>query len=146
MKYITGQSCSEVYDIIYKMNLNDKIPNSFIELININRDPQYKVNIDYSKNINEQNLQKGTRILLALIYRDFLCSSEKKEELRAKDKEELIKIEKELREKYNPDNIFKKNEIKEETKEDDKNKEIIQYKKEGFLKKILKKLLSIFRK
>lgn len=144
MKYITSQSCSEVYDIIYKMNLYDKIPKSFIELIKSNRNPEYKVNIDYSRNINEQNLQKGTRIILALIYRDFLCSSEKKEELRVKDKEELLKIEKELREKYNPDNIFKKKEVNEEKIVE--NREIIEYKEEKFWKKILKKIISFLKK
>lgn len=142
MKYVTGKSCSEVYDIIYKMNLYNKIPQSFIELIKNNRDLQYKVNIDYSKNINEQNLQKGTRVLLALIYRDFLCSSKKKKELIKKDKEELSKMENELRKKYNPDNLFKKKEVNERIE----SKEMIRYNEEGFLKRILKKIINFFKK
>lgn len=141
MKYMTGQSCSEVYDIIYKMNLYNRIPENFIELIKANRDVQYKVNIDYSKNINEQKLQKGTRVLLALIYRDFLCSSEKKQELIKKDKEELSKIENELKEKYNPDNLFAKKEINERAE----CKEMIKYNEESFLKRILKKIMKFFK-
>lgn len=142
MKYITGQSCSEVYDIIYKMNLYNKIPKGFIELIKSNRDLQYKVNIDYSKNINEQYLQKGTRILLALIYRDFLCDRQKKEELLRKDKEELIKIERELREKYNSDDIFRKR--NQNYKEENTSMIVIQ--KEKWYQKIFDLIRCFFRK
>lgn len=108
MANITKQAFSEVYDIICHMDLEKEIPNDFLELINKNRDVQYKVNIDYSKSINEQELQKGTRVLLAIIYREYLCSEEERNDLIRKDKEELNRIEAELREKYNPNNLFKK--------------------------------------
>ena len=79
----TYQAFSEVYDIINHMeyNLYNKIPKQFIEMLERTRDKNYKFKIDYSKNINNQNISKGAKGILALIYRDFICSKEKKQEL-----------------------------------------------------------------
>ena len=62
-------SFCEVYDILQHLNtkLYKKIPQSFIEFIDENRNKEYKVNIDYTKSINSQKLQKNTRIILSLI-------------------------------------------------------------------------------
>ena len=84
-------SYNETYDIICHLdkNLYDKIPKNFLELIKKNVEPDYKVNIDYSKSINDQDLKKDTRILLSLIYRDYLCSQEEKNKLIQNDKRQL---------------------------------------------------------
>ena len=136
MLNITKQEFSEVYDIIFNMELYNKIPKSFIELIDNNRDTSYKVNIDYSKSINEQELKKGTRVLLSLIYRDYLCNEEERQTLIKKDKEELKKAEEELRERYSPDNLFKN---KSENKKE--NMQMVQIEKVSFWTKIINKIL-----
>ena len=59
--------------------MQDKIPSSVIKFIDDNRNKDYKINIDYSKNINEQPIKKDTRILLSIIYRDYLCGDEERE-------------------------------------------------------------------
>ena len=109
MENTMNQSYSEVYDIIKHLdkNLYNKIPAQFIEILKENMDINYNVEIDYNKSINEQKLLKDTKIILSIIYRDYLCSEEKKKELIEKDKADLVRYEKELREKYNPDKIFK---------------------------------------
>ena len=142
MLNITKQAFSEVYDIIYNMGIYNEIPKSFIELINSNRDIEYKVNIDYTQSLNEQELQKGTRVLLSLIYMDYLCSQEERQMLIQKDKNELIKIEEEKREKYNPEILFKK-QVKniEEVKT---NEQSIMIYKESILKRLINKIKSIF--
>lgn len=53
----------------------------------------YEINIDYSVDIKKQ-LLKETKIILSLIYRDYLCSKEKREELLALDLEETEREEK----------------------------------------------------
>ena len=138
-------SFSEAYDIILHMDkeLVKKIPEKFIKFVEQNKAENYKTNIDYSKSINQQELQKGTRVILSIIYRDYLCSSEKKKELMKNDEDELKRIEQELREKYNPDNLFKKKEKIEETTEC---VEIIEYKEENFLIKLIKKFISFFKR
>ena len=103
-------SFSEVYEIILHMDkeLVKKIPAQFINFIKQNKKDNYITNIDYTKSINQQELQRGTRVILSIIYRDYLCDDEKKKELMQNDSIELKKIEEELREKYNIDNLFKK--------------------------------------
>ena len=120
----------------------EPIKKAMIIFLEKNQDKEYKVNIDYNKSINEQMLMKETRALLAIIYRDYLCSSEKRKELIYKDKEEFNRMEEEKREKYNPNNIFKKHEIENEKSED---KGIIIY-KESIFQKIINKIKSIFVK
>ena len=138
-----NQSFSEVYDILMHLEtkLFRKIPQKFIDMIKENRDTGYKVSIDYTKDINQQELLKETRVILSLIYRDYLCSSEKREELRNADRIELEKFEYEMREKYNPDNIFKNNKETEqiqdlpiEIKKDNLIQRVINYIKD-YLKK-----------
>lgn len=140
---ITKEVCSEVYDIIQHMKkeLVNKIPNSFINLIKQNRDENFIVNIDYSKRINDQELQRGTRVILSLIYRDYLCSKEQREELIKKDKEELKIIEEQLRKKYNLDNLFKNNKNKLE-KIEEKETTMVIY-EETIIQKFLNKLKEI---
>ncbi len=106
---ITRDSFSEAYDVIMHMEkkLYEKIPKSFINLICENMNKEYKPNIDYSKNINTQNISKGAKGILALVYRDFICSKEKKQELIKKDQLEIQKIEEEKARKYNVDDLFK---------------------------------------
>ena len=102
-----NQAFSEVYDIInhFEKRIYNKIPTRFIEMIKANKDNSYQPQIDYSISINKQKLLKETRIILSLIYRDYICSNEKREELKYND---MIEI-KEYQEKiYNPDNLFKK--------------------------------------
>ena len=101
---------TEVYDIINHMEpeLKDKIPKKFVNMLKQNRDNNYKINIDYKKSITEQELLEDTKVILGLIYRDFLCDKEKRKELIEQDKKSILEYEKSLREKYNPDNLFNK--------------------------------------
>ena len=144
MENTMNQSYSEVYDIIKHLDkkLYNKIPTGFIEMLKENMDNNYNVEIDYNKSINEQKLLKDTKIILSIIYRDYLCSEEKKKELIEKDKADLVRYEKELRERYNPDKIFK-NRIQENNTE--KTKEnitaMVEYKESIFLK-----IIEFFKK
>lgn len=109
MENTMNQAFAEVYDIIMHLekDLYNKIPKSFIELVEQNRDKEYKFNIDYLKDINEQYLLQDTRAILALIYRDFLCDEEQRLKLKEQDEKQLEKSKKILYEKYNTDNIFR---------------------------------------
>ena len=78
-------------------------------MIKEERDTNYIPNIQ--EPLEKQKLKNETIIILGLIYRDFLCFPEEKKKLQEKDARELQEVEKELeeqiREKYNPDDIFK---------------------------------------
>jgi len=138
-----AEASVEVLDILEHMDSNDlvKVSNKFINFLKENASREYICNLDYSKKLNEMNLKEETRGLLALMYESYWCPEEKKEELQKKFYENERKYEEELREKYNPDNIFKEkqksiNDLK------DNQTQLIEY-KETILKRILNKIKKI---
>ena len=87
----------------------EKIPKKMRELFENEKLQNYEPIINPQIPLDEQNLQKKTYAILAMLNLNYWCDDEN-------EKQELIKIyaendrkkEEELREKYNPDNIFKK--------------------------------------
>ena len=123
-------------------DLSDYLKNT----LGIFKDKSYKVNIDYSKEDWDNNISEETKEILALIYRDYIVSPEERKELIKEEAEFEKQKELELREKYNPDNLFK-NKHKEINKEIEKENEtaIVQY-HESILTKIKKWFMRIFNK
>jgi hypothetical protein len=107
MKKEYKEAFSEVDEIFDLMpsELLSKIPNKFKELIRNHKSDTYIPNIH--EPFENCELKYETHIVLALIYRDFLCSPQEKQELLLRDAKRIQEFEIELREKYNPDNIFK---------------------------------------
>lgn len=146
------QSLTELNIIIHYMDIEclKKLPQKFIEFVNSNMDKDYIPNIDKNTPINEQNLKQDTKVLLSLLYRSYWCDSDKKRTLIQEDLIAKNNYEKELREKYNPDNIFKNKsnvtEIKIEPQREEEHAELIAYKEKKWYQKIFTKILSIFRK
>lgn len=118
----------------------NRIPNKLREMFKEGRSTNYKPNIDPKKSLNEQNLQRETLVILATLGLNYWCESEEeKQELIKAYSENEKKNEAEIREKYNPDNIFKnKNEIQENT-------QLTEY-HEGVFKKLWNKIKSFFIK
>lgn len=127
---------------IMPVDLLSKIPVDFRQVISENKAKNYKV--DIKEPLEEQNLKEETVIILGLIYRDFLASPEEREEMQANDAEELKRIEEEIREQYDIDNVFKKR--KKKIEENDSSKDLILYKEQGFLKKLFNLIKGIFNK
>ena len=69
----------------------------------------YKPQFDYSQGIDKIGFSDKTRALLAMIYRNYLCSEQEKKEFEKTLFENEEKFQKKLREKYNPDAIFQRN-------------------------------------
>ena len=110
---------------------------------------EYVPNINPQIPLDEQNLQRKTYAILAMLNLNYWCEDEKeKQELIAIYAENDKKRESELREKYNPDNLFKKKELQEEKLEKEsleENTSLIEYKESNFFKKIINKIISFFR-
>lgn len=144
------EAFEEIYEIFKLMpkELINKIPSKFIEMIDEERDKEYNANI--KEPLEQQKLKNETIIILGLIYRDFLCSPEERKRLQEKDARELREVEKaleyELREKYNPDNIFvKKNKIENTNIQPKVENSLIDTKSEKWYKKILNLIKSLFK-
>ena len=140
---------AEVDEILTNMESMyvEKIPKKIRELFSNNRLEGYNPNINPKIPLDEQNLQKKTYSILAMLNLNYWCDDEK-------EKQELIKIyaendrkkEEELREKYNPDNIFKKKEIENIPNIEEKNTVLIEYKESNFFKRIISKIMNLFKK
>ena len=123
-------------------DMTSNIPSDFLEFFNENAISTYKPDFDLSKGLDNVKLNHKTKILLAIIYRNYICSEQERLDydkiLIQNENEHQIK----LKEKYNTDNIFK--ETKTEKNSDNINKLVI-YKKsyftrfKDFIKKILHK-------
>ena len=113
----------------------DKIPNTFKEFLKENSLSDYKTNFDYSLGLDKIELKHKTKLLLAMIYRDYICSEEERLEYNKILYQNEETYQKHLREKYNPNDIFKKQkEITVELSENNSNVTLIEYKENFFIK------------
>ena len=99
----------EIFDKFEK-KIKNKVPESFRKFVKDKKDKNYKFEYDDSKELKDQNILRETKVLLSIIYRSYFCSEEEKKRLELEDEKKLKRIEDEIREKYNPDNLFKKKE------------------------------------
>lgn len=129
----------------------DKIPKKLRELFKNERLEDYKPNINPKIPLDEQKLQKETFSILAMLNLNYWCEDEKeKQDLIAIYSENDRKKEEELREKYNPDKLFKKKETEQKIEEPKKNTAentaLVEYKEEKFFKKLIKKIMNFFKR
>ena len=152
MKQEYMEAFAEVNEIIKLMpiELVNKIPSKFREMIVEEKDKNYIP--DIKEPIEKCKLKNETIIILGLIYRDFLCSPDERKKLQEKDARELQEVEKaieeEIREKYNPDDIFKKrnqNNI-EESNNKEENTSMIVVQEERWYQKIFNLIKRLFGK
>ena len=139
-----GKAYKEVLEILRHMSKEEqeKIPSQMIKTFEEKMDKNYIFKYDENKTFEEQELLIETKAILANIFRDYWASQEQKEKIIAKQNYDRIKAEEENREKYNPDNLFKKKVI-DENEEKQEQTGLIVY-KETILQKILNKFKKLF--
>lgn len=142
------KALKEVYVILENSEekIKQKIPENFKEFIIRNMDKEYKTNINFNYETWEDTIMEETQQILAVIYRDYLVTKEEREELLKEESEEEKRIEQELRERYNPDNIFKKHKEKEETDNINTNTSMIKIEEIKWYKRFINKILSLFKR
>lgn len=125
---------------INQKDLN-KIPRKFMQFLNDNCLKDYKCNFDYTKPLKELNISDEARGLIAMICLNYWCiNEEEREKFKKHLTENEMKFQEELREKYNPDNLFKNKKTKVEVKKDNSTA-MVEYKTS-----IFSKLKDWFRK
>lgn len=146
-----SEASAEVLDIINHMNVNEmsKISRKFINFLHENASKQYKSNLDYSKKLQDMNLREETKGLLAIMYRNYLCPKEKLQDLQEKFNENEQKYQVEIRKKYNPNNIFKKKNTRNENMgaivNEDAYMGLAKYEQEKWYQKIFTFIKRLFR-
>ena len=145
LKQRYAEAAVEVLDILDHMDANDlvKVSNKFIDFLKKNASKEYICKLDYSKKINDMNLKEETRSLLALMYEQYLCPEDEKYDLQKKFYINEQSYQEELREKYNPDNIFSSKQKRANELKGNQN-QLIEY-KETIFKRILNKIKAIFK-
>lgn len=83
MREIYKNALSEVSAIINNSeeNVINKIPDRFLNFVNQNMNKSYTVELQNDKGILEQDISKEAKSIIALIYRDYICSSSERKEL-----------------------------------------------------------------
>lgn len=142
------KSLVEVEAVLSCLNYMDykKIPQNIIEAIKVNKDENYIFEYDENLDYKDWNLMLETKAILYNLFKQYLATNEQKEYYKQKELIERNRIEKEKKQKYNVDNLFKVKSLKENQQEEVKeNSELIKY-KEPILKKIINKIKAIFGK
>lgn len=121
-----------------------KIPQKLREYFKIEKDREYIKDINPNKPIKEQNLKEETLALIAMLNLRYWCEDEKEKE---RLKRIYVKNENEyqvkLREKYNPDDLFKN---KQKVIENEySNTAIIEYKEDTLFKKIKRFIIRLLK-
>lgn len=147
MERVYEEAFTEVDEVLKLMpiDLLSKIPAQFRQTISENKATDYNVII--KEPLEEQKLKKETIVILGLIYRDFLASPEEREQLQMQDAEELKRIEQEMQEQYDVNNVFEKRKNNKKNEEYDNNQtDLVVYKEPGFIKKFFNLIKGIFKK
>lgn len=87
-----SEACSEMDFILNNMNENflSKIPYKLKDFFKNNKSKTYKVKIDLSKNLYEQNLLEETEIFLQIIYKLFIANKTEKEKYIAESRKLFV--------------------------------------------------------
>lgn len=145
----TRQAYTEIdnfIELLDEYNRN-KIPKKLREFFKKEKDNNYIKIIDSNIPIQEQNLKEETLALIAMLNLQYWCEDEEeKQRLKKVYSENERKYQDVLREKYNPDNLFKN---KKKTNADvfsTQQMSMVEYKKDTIFTKIKKFILSFVKK
>ena len=137
---------TEVLEVLKHISKQDfeKIPSKLINYYNLNKAENYNFFIDESKSFSEQKLSKKAKVILAILFRDYWATDEQRKKIKQKEAYDIMQIEKEKSEKYNPDNLFKENNNNNNPVPN--SQAIIEYKKPKWYQKIWMVLTGKFKK
>lgn len=117
-----------------------KIPPEKLEIYAKYMDDSYDYKIDSSRPMQSQKMMEETKAILANLFRDYFANDYQKQRILVKEENDLQKIEKIKKEKYDPYKILeKRNKNKVEIKE------LVVY-KHSYLKELIKKIKKLFKK
>lgn len=77
------QAFAEMYEILKHCNheVMSCVPERFVTILKKYMDPNWVVNLDFSKELRDRDMLVDTRVLLHWVHRDFLCSETEREQI-----------------------------------------------------------------
>ena len=144
IRTIDSKSCKEIYVILSKLGLFYKLPEELKEYIYQNQSLSYEYDFDTNLPLIYQINNDKTKAYISYLYIKYIndSSSEKAILLKKYEQNEIIN-QKNLKEKYSYDNLFKKNNTHSQDNYNVEEVSMIKY-KESIFKKLLDKLKRIF--
>ena len=115
--------------------MKNKVSANFIKFIKEEKDNNYKPNINPELPLEAQNILPETIDILALLKLNYWCNEEEKKELLKVLNKNEQQFQKEAKEKYDIDKLFKTN----------KTKEIINLPEKGESENFIKKLIKFIK-
>lgn len=146
MNVQTQEIYSEVYSILNLLGESyiKKLPVSLFNMIKEEKRQDYNPKYDSEINLEQQSIKRETLSMIALFHLNYWCNSdEEKNELKTLFKTNEEKHQAEIREKYNPDNLFKKHSLQQEESTITNEVAMVEY-KEPLFKRIINKIKKIF--
>ena len=151
MEYIAKEVCTELSTIIKYMpkEYQNKIPTNVVGFFEENKSNNYSFNINPNNIFDKSNIKKETLAIIAMLNIKYWCPNENlKKQLIKKYNENEKQYQKEIREVYNSDNLFKnrnKNSDISEVNEVENTVTMVEY-KESFISRIINKIKQLFKK
>ena len=130
----------------FPINYIKKLPTKLLEMIYKNSDDKYNIEIDLRKDLKNQNISKKTKDMLAVLTYNYWSSEAEKKDIIKRLNENEKNYQEELREKYNPDNVFRNRKQSISNDENICSTVAMVEHKESIFKRIIEKIKSIFAK
>lgn len=133
----------EVIELLKYFSLEDvkKIPEDLLKVFLVNMDEDYKFTVDEGKTFEEQTLLEETKVIFAIIFRDYWATDYQRQRILAKEENDRRKMEEAKAKKYNTENLFKKKEITMPAENLP-----VKLEEKSILSKIIDKIKNIFKK
>ncbi len=124
----------EVFEILKYIPKEDynKIPSEKIELYKVMQEKNYNFKYNPSKTLDEQNVSKRAKAIIALLFRDYWATDIQRKKIIEKQKYDRQRIEEEKKQKYQYKDLFKKEERTIEIKDNTDSVTLIKYKENVF--------------
>ena len=143
------RSCKEVIEILSYIPKEDykKIPPNIVRALENDKDETYHFKYDVSKTLDEQNVSKQAKTIIAILFRDYWASEYQRKIILENESIYRNQKEEEKREKYNPAEIFKNNKTDiNNTKTQTEEISIAEMKEEKWYQKIFNLIKNLFHR
>lgn len=143
---------TEVLDILKHISKEDyeKIPKSKIKVFEENNNKNYHFTYDENKTLDEQNVSEITKVIIAILFRDYWATKEQRYIIIKKQQEIRDQKQKELMAKFEQNKNISEKDLKKVNVASDldidyaRGTNLETYKEENIFKRIISKIREIF--
>ena len=145
---------TEVLDILKYISKEDyeKIPKSKIKVFEENSNKNYSFTYDENKTLDEQNVSEITKVIIAILFRDYWATKEQRYVIIKKQQEIKEQKQKELMAKFEQNKNISEKDLKKVNVASDldididyaRGTNLETYKEENIFKRIISKIREIF--